>query len=196
MADGLFCNESPVEFFKEQVECAMERQRLKTSPWTSYYVVNLLAGFVAPDRRLPLPGVETEPLGMRLVRALQAEGPTQREALRNVGDESLFLVGFFPDSLSRRLVDVDYYISIGGSAYGRLAASDDDAFGDVFAEMADKFVPLADVLADISDRASFGRNQDVLRIYERWLRTGSQRDGELLAERGVVANWSAPHRLQ
>jgi hypothetical protein len=194
VADGLLSNESPLEFFKAQVEGAMARQHLKTSAWTSYYIVQLLAGY-ATSRRLAA-AEDDGPLGVRLARALQAEGPVQREELRNVGDAALFLVGFFADSLNRRLADVDYYISLGGSAYGRLSKSDDDAFADVFAEIATKFVPLADVLADISDRASLGRNSDLLRLYDRWLRTGSQRDSTLLAERGLLPNASLPHRLQ
>jgi len=195
MADGLVSNESPLEFFKAQVEDAMARQHLKTSVWTSYYIVQMLAGYVE-RRDTSTPGLDDEPLGLRLARALQAEGAAQREELRSIGDASLFLVGFFADSLHRRLTDIDYYISLGGSAYGRLAQSEDDAFSDVFGEMADKFVPLTDVLAEVSERARFNRSRDVLRIYERWLRTGSRRDGEWLAECGIVPNRSATHRLQ
>jgi hypothetical protein len=194
MADGLFRNESPLEYFKEQVEGAMERQRLKTSEWTSYYVVKLLAGFVPADRGEA--ALEGEPLGVRLVRALQADGAAQREALRAVGDASLFLAGFFSDSLNRRLVDSDYYIALGANAYGRLAGHDRDAFADVFGEIADKFVPLVDVLAEISDRASLGSNRELLRLYDRWLRTGSRRDEGLLAERGLVPNASISRRVQ
>jgi hypothetical protein len=193
MADGLLSNESPLEFFKAQVEGAMERQRLKTSAWTSYYVVRLLAGYVTAQRGTT-GALDEEPLGLRLVRALQSAGPVQREELRMVGDASLFLVGFFADSLNGRLTDIDYYVSLGGSAYGRLAESEDDAFSDVYAEMADKFVPLTDVLADISDRASLAKSSDLLRIYDRWLRTGSQRDSGLLAEYGLLPTRGQTHR--
>ena len=93
--------------------------------------------------------------------------------------------GFFGDSLQRRLVDLDYYISLGGYAYSRLA-SHDDAFADVFGELAEKFVPVVDVLSDISDR-SRSTNRDVLRLYERWVRTGSARDRALLVEKGLTA---------
>jgi hypothetical protein len=133
---------------------------------------------------------------VRLARALQAEGSAQREALRRVGDHSLFLVGFFADSLSNRLVDVDYYISLGGSAYGHLANRDEEAFADVFGEMAEKFVPLVDVLADISDRAAIGTNRDLLRLYDRWVRTGSPRHGNLLTEMGIMPSLAAPARPQ
>jgi hypothetical protein len=193
MAEDLVRGESPLEFFKEQVEGAMERQRVKTSEWTAFYVVNLLAAFVTPSGG---GASDDDPLGMRLVRALQADGVARRQGLKSVGDASLFLVGFFSDSLTRRLVDVDYYVSLGGSAYLRLAEYEDDAFADVFGEMAAKFMPLVDVLADISDRAALASNRDLLRLYDRWMRTGSHRDGNLLAEKGLVPAPSPPRRLQ
>ena len=193
MADGLFRSESALEFFKEQVEGAMARQNLKTSEWTAYYVVRLLAGYVAAGREEI---TFDEPLGVRLALALQAEGVAQREGLRSVGDASLFVAGFFSDSLQRRLVDSDYYIALGANAYGRLAGADRDAFADVFGEMADKFVPLVDVLAEISDRASLGSNRELLRLYDRWLRTGSRRDESLLAERGLLPSPAISRRVQ
>lgn len=183
MADELFRHESPVEYFKEQVEGAMQRQHLQASDWTVYYIVNLLASFVSPARLEQMNA--HEPLGPRLARALAADGGPRRDDLRFIADNSLFLAGFFGDSLQRRLVDLDYYISLGGFAYSRLA-SHDDAFADVFSELAEKFVPVVDVLSDISDR-SRSSNRDVLRLYERWLRTGSERDRFLLAQKGLTA---------
>ena len=191
MAEGLFRSESPVEYFKEQVEGAMQRHRLTTSEWTAYYVVNLLSGFVSIERQASDGGAD-EPLGVRLARAMQLQGAARREELRRVGDSSLFVAGFFGDSLNRRLVDIDYYISLGEHAFGRLSQYDADAFADVYAEIAEKFVPLVDVLTDISERAALTSNTDVLRIYERWLRTGSRRDSDLLVERGLVPQ---PSRL-
>ena len=37
---------------------------------------------------------------------------------------------------------------------------------------------------------------DLLRVYERWLKTGSRRDSDWLVERGIVPNRSATHRPQ
>ena len=87
-------------------------------------------------------------------------------------------------------------ISLGGSAYGHLASRDEEAFADVFGEIAEKFVPLVDVLADISDRAAIGTNRDLLRLYDRWVRTGSPRHGNLLTEMGILPSLSSPTRPQ
>jgi hypothetical protein len=189
MTDGLV-RESPIEFFKQQVEDAMRRQRLHASDWTVYYIVNLLASFVT---RPALDGAGEAPIGVRLARALGADGDLRRDDLRRIADGSLFVAGFFSDSFTRRLVDVDYYITVGGYAYQRLASEDADAFADVFGELAEKFVRVVDVLSEIGDR-SRPTDRDALRLYERWLRTGSPRDRALLAARGVTA--VASRRIQ
>ena len=181
---------TPTEYFRELVESALTRQQLRPHELTSYYLVDLLCRFVRPDRRIPFADDTAEPLALRLGRALESGGMEQRARLRNLGDFSLFMSGFFSDSLSRRSVDVDYYVSMGEYAYGSLSRRDEDALGEVFAELARKFVPFMDVLSMVSEQAGTRSSVDVLRIYEKWLRTGSARDGQRLADQGIVPNAS------
>jgi hypothetical protein len=193
MAERLFRSESPTEYFRDLVESAMQHQRLAARELTSFYVVNLLAGFVHLDRSAP---AEDGPLGVRLAKALQAGGVAQRDGLRQVGDRSLFISGFFSDSLNRSLVDVDYYIQLGERAYASLAQRDrNDNFADAFDELSEKFHSFVDVLAEVSERTSLTSNTDLLRLYEKWLRTGSRRSGDLLASRGLVPNSSVGNRF-
>jgi hypothetical protein len=84
---------------------------------------------------------------------------------------------------------------MGEYAYGSLSRSEEDAFADVFAELAGNFVGFMDVLADISDRTALATPTDVLRLYEKWLRTGSHRDGQRLVERGILPNHSIGTRF-
>lgn len=185
MSDAVFRRESAVEYFKELVDGALAHQRLAAGELTAFYVVHLLTSF------LQRPTDEDEqPLVVRLAQALEAGGLQQRAGLRQVGDFALFISGFFSDSLRWRLVDIDYYVSIGGSAYTALSRYETDTFSPVFAELADKFVGFVDVLSEVSERTSCASNLDLLRLYERWLKTGSPRSGQLLVERGVVPNSS------
>ncbi len=108
----------------------------------------------------------------------------QRASLQQIGDVSLFISGFFSDSLQRKLVDVDYYVSIGGFAYNALSRVETDTFSPVFAELAEKFVGFVDVLTEVSERTSCASNADLLRLYEKWLKTGSRRSGQLLSSAG------------
>ncbi len=180
--------ESAVEYFKELVDGAMEHQRFDATEHAAFYVVQLLAGFMQHPRGDAAD--EDEPLAFRLTRALESGGVRQRVALKQVGDLTLFISGFFADSLTRKVVDVDYYVAIGGYAYHALSRVEHEAFAAVFAELGDKFVGFVDVLSEVSERTSCGSNADLLRLYERWLKTGSPRSGQLLVERGVVPNAS------
>jgi hypothetical protein len=193
MGEALVRNESPVEYFRELIDSAMQRQQLAARELTSFYLVNLLTGFVHFDRSARVD--DDEPLGVRFVKALAAAGARQRDELRQVGDLSLFISGFFSDSLTGSLVDVDYYIQLGEHAYGSLARQNDGVFGDVFDELSGKFVAFVDVLGEVSERTTLTTNADLLRLYERWLRTGSRRSGDLLAARGIVPNASVPSRF-
>jgi hypothetical protein len=186
MTDAVVRRESASEYFKELVEGALAHQRIAAGELTSFYVVNLLTGFL----QRPAEDDET-PLAFRLADALDAAGMRQRASLKQIGDFSLFVSGFFADSLNRKHVDVDYYVSIGGTAYTALSRHETDTFSPVFAELADNFVRFVDVLSEVSERASLGSNVDLLRLYERWLKTGSRRSGQLLAERGVVPTLTA-----
>src|ERR1035437_1504994 len=98
------------------------------------------------------------PRARRLVRALESRGMQQRASLREIGDVSLFISGFFSDSLRRKLVDVDYYVSIGGSAYTALSRIDADALSPVFGELAEHFGRFVDILSEGSERTSCTSN--------------------------------------
>ena len=190
--DAVVGEQTPAEYFKEQVEASLARQHVQAGDLTEYYLVNLLCQHVRVDHHAT--AEQAEPLAVRLIRAMETGGAEQRTRLRSLGDFSLFMTGFFSDSFRRRSIDVDYYVSMGEYAYGSLSRAE-DAFREVFDELSRKFVGFSDVLADISERTAMTTNNDVLRLYEKWLRTGSDRDGQRLIERGIVPNSSVGRRF-
>jgi hypothetical protein len=115
----------------ELVDSALARQRVEAGDLTAYYLVNLLCRYVRPDIRAA--SADDEPLAIQLTRALQTGGSEQRLRLRCLGDFSLFMSGFFSDSLRRKTIDVDYYVSMGEYAYGSLSRRDEDTFAEVSA---------------------------------------------------------------
>lgn len=186
--------QTPTEYFKALVESSLSRQHVRAGDLTEVYLVNLLCQYVRVDA--PPNHVDDEqPLGLRWMRALESGGYEQRVRLRGVGDWSLFMSGFFSDRFARRSVDIDYYRGLGERAYASLSQSEDDAFAEVFGELSRKFVGFMDVLADISDRTSLASATEVMRLYEKWLRTGSERDGQRLVERGILPNQSIGRRF-
>jgi hypothetical protein len=191
MSEAVFQRESAVEYFKDLVDRAITHQGVATEELTSFYVVQLLASFLQRPANF-----DEGPLSVRLVQALESGGMRQRASLKQIGDLSLFIAGFFSESLNRKLVDVDYYATIGGRAYHALSRVETDTFSPVFAELGAKFVDFVDVLSEVSERTACSTNVDLLRLYEKWIKTGSRRSGQLLAERGVVPNASIKPTLQ
>jgi hypothetical protein len=185
--------ESPIEFFKEQLERAMEHQKVSTSAFTEHYLVSLLAGCVRGDGLPPSePGYDEMPLAVLYARALHASRRDRARLLRAMGDSALFVSGFFADSLSRTLVDLAYYRAMGGQAYARLSREDATpgsyvGYGpDVFGELSGRFTEFADLLAEVSETSRLVSERSVLQLYERWVQTGSRRAAVLLAERGIA----------
>lgn len=186
------------EFFKDSVSHAMRRQRVEVQDHTAYYVVNLLTLFSRSEAlyERTSSGVGLKPLALMLADAAESSDPRERNfVLQRLGDVSLFIAGFFADSLVRKPVDMDYYVRMGGSAYGSLCESvrgtlKGEAFGSVFAELSGKFQNVVDVLNDVRDEARSRQDRDVLRLYESWLRTGSKRVERLLRDLGIEPNSS------
>lgn len=181
------------EFFHESVQTALRNQQVAVDDHTEHYVVNVLTMFARSDalyERTP-EGPRLKPLAHMLAEATEA--PTQQlrdQALRRLGDVSLFIAGFFAQSFARKLVDVDYHIAMGGRAYGTLAESmrgsvRGQAFATVFLELAQKFQRLVDVLNDVAEMAYEHSNKDILRLYEIWMKTGSPRAFNILRRLGV-----------
>ena len=170
-------------FFQGEVDRAFRDRGLAPGTLVEHYVVQLLAAYAAQ-------AIPDGALALKLAAAVDAAPRERRRSLREIGDTSLYVSGFWADSLADKLVDVDYYIELGGSAYGELARGPGwtgDPFGAVFAELAANFVRFVEVLALVSRRTAHpASNADVLRLYRTWQRTGSQSAAARLAALGVV----------
>jgi hypothetical protein len=179
------------EYFRDSVAEAMDRQQIDADDQTAFYIVNLLTLFSRSEAFFDRSddGLELRPLALVLADAVEAGADEKNFALQRVGDVSLFVAGFLGDGLTAKLVSVDYYVNMGGAAYGTLASNirgsiRGRAVGDVFLELAEKFSAFVDVLADIRDAARTSHT-DVLRLYESWQKTGSQRAARMLRSLGI-----------
>jgi hypothetical protein len=177
--------ESNVEvFFRDEVDRAFKKEGLSPGTMVEHYVVQLLAAYAARP-------IDSAPLALRMAAAVEAPPRERRRRLRDIGDTSLYVSGFWSESLEQTAVDVDYYVEMGGSAYGELArggaAWNGDPYADVFGELAMNFARFVAALALVSRRTVVpASNQDILRLYRRWQETRSAAAAARLAAMGVV----------
>ncbi|MDA8017530.1 MAG: hypothetical protein MPN21_08790 [Thermoanaerobaculia bacterium] len=157
-------------FFKERVDEAYAQREVRTSEDAAYYLVQLLTRFVCPSGRLADVGPRPpHPLGGMLLTAAQEHDSYRRFViLRDVGDMSLLLAGFFAESLRQRCVGADYYADLGGAAYGSAAETcQPSANAVVFEELACNFLIFAGVLADVAARCDLADEDTVRGTWSR-----------------------------
>lgn len=181
----------PQEFFYELLTDALGRRALRPTPETEFYLVNLLNQFMTTDAlymRDANGHYREEPLALMMKEALEtSEAELKKMLFRQVGDVSLYVAGFFQHSLTRKLVDLDYYIGMGGGAYQQVASrADEEKTKVIFEELAHRFGSFVDVLADVSDQTTLKSEKNLLQLYDLWSRTGSERAAKSLQEEGII----------
>ena len=171
-------------FFQEILSGAMDRQGVDASESTEFYLVSLLGEYARA--RLP-----DHALSLQLVDR-QVDAGERVRALKEVGDTTLYVAGFFADSLQRKLVGIDYYMDLGQAAYhelaNRLATS---SVADVYGELSGKFPRFVEVLAEVRRHVAFA-SQDVMHLYEEWVRTRSDWVEKRLRALGVLVSGKGP----
>ena len=165
-------------FFQTLVDDAVKTQHFEATEAAEFYLAGLLADYAKPDR------LEAEaldrPLTLLLDEALHTAGRERFERLRSLGDGVLYTSGFFADHLSTRGVELRYVRALG----------DGSGAPDVFRELADNFAMFAEVVSRVADvlqaNSAHNSNRQVVRLYERWVKTGSAPLAVALAGRGLT----------
>jgi hypothetical protein len=181
------------EYFRETLQRTLQQRRLALTDTAQAYLVNLLTEFARSENVFA--GTERgEQFGfVDLLQRAQESQPT--EALRiykHMGDSSLYLTGFFAESVERRAVPVDYYVSMGGSAYdavARLMRPTAATSSALFSELSARFEDLVELLCAMSLQGERTRKLDdarVLGLVDRYRRTGRREVLEALKAQGIV----------
>ncbi|MAF83395.1 MAG: hypothetical protein QGG54_08450 [Gammaproteobacteria bacterium] len=182
-------------FFHESMDSAMAANKVMLDEHTAHYVVNLLTLFSRSEALYELTpeGPAIRPLAGMLADAVDAQTEAERNTtLQRMGDVSLFMAGFFADGLQRAAVDVDYYVYMGGGAYHSLSVHLRSTFRgralcDVFVELSEKFQDMVDILNEMRESARTMTDENLLRTYELWTKTGSRRAERMLKQSGVYS---------
>jgi hypothetical protein len=191
-------------FFQEAVDAAVRQQGVEATDQAMSYLVALLTDFARsePIEGGAVRGALDRPLAFLLDEAQRTTGAERFQRLRCLGDGVLYLTGFFGDHIENRGIDLGYVVSVGSTAYQGAATmlrrcdvesaargSVRPADGNVFGELAQKFDRFVDVLTTVADATLAQQakgERGVLKLYERWLRSGSTTLASELGARGIT----------
>lgn len=178
------------DFFAEAVNDAMRSRGVQASDGARSYVVGLLSDLAKPGS--PIERTLERPLTLLLDEALHTPDVGERfDRLRTLGDGVLYSSGFFADHFEARGVDPSYVIGIGRTAYdsaSSLIVSGPEPL-DIFKELSQHFARFVEVIGEVAN-ATIARgvatSKGLIKLYERWLKTRSNKLGEALASHGFV----------
>jgi len=183
---------TPKKFFTEMVEQGFNKRKISAVPAVQAYLVQILEHYLDArnlfdEEVSEVGGRKYETLAEKFLLASQAPLSERSAMLKKLGDKSLYISGFFGDSLSRKVVDIDYYANMGGAAYASLASCvQEDTTAAIYRIFSNQFLDFVEVLTYISHQSMVQTDQNILRLYDRYLRTGSALAQEKLAEMGIL----------
>jgi len=177
------------DFFASELRSVMESHGVSAKPHSFDYLVELMVRFISSDNffKVSTTGQYEDTVLFELyVEYIQSPKEKKMAILQRIGDLCLLISGYFGESLQSKLVDIDYYFGMGGTAYQTLAELQSNrTTRGIYSELSGKFQPFSNVLGEMSERSGLQSNQDILRLYERWLVTGSDRLRKILGEHGI-----------
>lgn len=183
MSEFLFI--SPEQHFSEALKEALEQRKVRSFPYLETYLVHMLKHYL--DSRNLFSEDAPQTLAEMYLTAMNAETSRKKEIMKTLADRSLYLAGFFGDSLQKKLVDIDYYSEMGSAAYFNLANwTKEDHLSEVYNTFSKRFVEFVEVLSYMSEKSAVQADQNVLRLYDKYLRTGSEMAREKLTQMGIV----------
>lgn len=138
-----FRNGTPVEVWQALVQEAYERTGRRLDESSESYLVFVLLRYQGDHLLL------SHAQGLDWLQALEQVGQARAEALRDVGDRCLLVAGLFPGLAERRRVSVDYFITIGRSAYLGVADATRQAYAAMYEQLACSYRELVQTLGAI-----------------------------------------------
>ena len=157
-------------YFSEQLQEHGQRLRPPPNEDTLWYLSTLLARFGRSEALFSYDEGQftLRPLALLYGDALEAQDDQQRCLfLQQLGDMALFLGALFPERFTRRGIQQDYVVGMGGGAYDYLAGNA-RANRHVFRELGAMFGRLLELIAAACSTGTNVSDETVLSIYQRW----------------------------
>lgn len=145
---------TPFLFFNDLIERSISEQKLNLDDSLKFYLASLLSENMDPNKLLkkseehPYAGM---PLAIIFRQSLLEQTEKRKKMLKYVGDYSLYVGGYFSESLKKGLVSHSYYISIGEDAFSGLSAiSRQKNLSILYNDIVDNFIQMLLILKGVS----------------------------------------------
>lgn len=181
-------------YFRQTLKDALDERKIATFPFVESYLVEILEHYILSANlyeESQANGKKTQKtLAETMLMAASAPPRVRFDLLKGMGDRALYISGFFGDSLQRKIVDIDYYMEMGASAYASLSKEiEEDTFAKLYHEIAHKFNLFVDAFHLMSRKTIQHDSENIMRLMEVYSLTGSGVAQDILVEKGIFTNF-------
>lgn len=183
---------SLTEYFREALTEALARTSVDLTFDVQAYVMRMLMEFSRSE--VAYSGAERgeQPVyAVLLSRALDSAPHEALKVYRQIGDSTLYHLGFFKEFTGQKMVNESYYFSIGEQAYASASALSISGPARIYSELSDHFMELVLIFNEMSLHGDRNREaggistERLLFLIEHFQRTKSPQIAEILRRQGV-----------
>ncbi|KAA0258785.1 hypothetical protein FHQ18_02225 [Deferribacter autotrophicus] len=179
------------ELFYDLIESAEIEIKKSLSEYSKLYILNLLKKLAKTNDLFTNEFVKEMAIAEIFMEAFHRNLFEKINMLKLAGDLSLILSGLYPESLNKKLVDIDYYIKMGRSSYKELAniyanySSKLDIMN-LYVQLKREFLNLVEILTEIADELNFINRNNLSNIQLRWHKSGISKYKKILDENKII----------
>jgi hypothetical protein len=181
------------EFFHDQVCQIVDENQHEITDEAKIYMIHLLTSFSSVENYFEKDSrgdLKDKPLAIRWLESLLKTPSKSYHSLKKIGDISLYTAGFFSESVVRKLINLDYYFTMGHMAYQRLSnISNKKGLSKLFDELGEKFPVMVDIISNVAYQTRSHSDQNILALFEKWQMTKSKHLQKILEAKGIITQY-------
>jgi hypothetical protein len=163
-------------YFHEKILEARHHQKLDSSEDCIFYLSNLLTKSALD--------FSNDDVYVSDLYQDSIDARSRQESFRSykrLGDHTLIVSGYFPESLYSKSVSIDYYIEMGTTAYYQISDN-----SKIYRELSESYRNIVSILNEVSERSKKYSHDDIFKLYSLWLRTHNEDIRNKLMRLGMI----------
>ncbi|MEF3254826.1 MAG: hypothetical protein K6348_04590 [Deferribacterales bacterium] len=179
------------EIFYDAVDEKEKALKIKLDEYSKLYIVNLLKNLVDNRNFFFNKEIDHNRLGISYMESMHENLFIKVKHLKIIGDLCLVFAGLFPDRYNRKLIDIDYLIRIGEFSFYTLYKIYDrmeslSGLKTLYYSIYLNILKIVGILIEIGRNFKFIDESNILKIYERWEKTGISSFYKILRDNNIL----------
>ncbi|MCA1933018.1 MAG: hypothetical protein LDL13_05520, partial [Calditerrivibrio sp.] len=159
--------------------------------YAKLYLLNIMKGLMDREDFFYTSIVGDDSLGEAFMKAFSRDLLGKVQSLKAVGDLCLVYSGFFPDRFNRKLVDIDYFMKLGQVSFLTLhkiynSMNSLSDLKNLYLSVYREFTKIVTVMLEIAKIFKLLDKDNLLKVYERWQKTGISTLYNILKESKII----------